>query len=315
MRADRLLRILMLLQSRRRVTAGDLAHHLEVSVRTIQRDMEALGAAGVPVYATRGVEGGWELAGNYRTTLTGMTPVEALAIVAGRPPRLLEDLGLGEGESALTKLLAALGPLAREAAERARQRIHVDLSRWGERAPADPNLTRLQEAALADRLARVRYGGSKSTFVIAPVGLVAKGMVWYLVAIRDEAFRTYRVQRFTSVRVLDDAFERPADFDLATHWESVSAGLAQTWPSYTVTLRVRGQALDRLRWSSAKVVRRGKPGRGGWTQVVVDLESSAEARSVVLSLGADAQVLEPVDLRQSVTQVAERIAARRPRRG
>ena len=145
MRAERLLRIVFLLQSRGRMTAGELAEELEVSARTIQRDMEALSGAGIPVFATRGAEGGWALLKDYRTSLTGLTATDVMAIVVGRPPRLLSELGLADpGEGPVLKLLESISPSAKEQAQRARQRVHIDLAAWGDVGP--PILPVLQQA-------------------------------------------------------------------------------------------------------------------------------------------------------------------------
>src|SRR4051812_23480079 len=163
---------------------------MEVSVRTIQRDMDALSSAGVPVYALRGGGGGWELSPGYRTGLTGLTGDDAVAIMAGRPPRLLEELGVNlRDDSALLKLLAALTPEARGLAERAQQRIHIDLAPWGAKARPVEQLQLIQKASWDDRVIRIRYAGNPRRFRIEPYALVAKGVVWYVVA-RTGHFRT-----------------------------------------------------------------------------------------------------------------------------
>lgn len=190
-RADRLLRILLLLQTRGRMTAGELAGTLEVSVRTVQRDMESLSAAGVPVYALRGGQGGWALVEGFRTTLTGLTPAEAMAVAVGRPESVLKDLGIaGGGDAGLLKVVAALPELSQQLAEHARQRVHVDLEPWGGQAEkVRAVLGALYQATATDQVAEVRYGSS-DPFEIQPLGLVAKGLVWYLVALRGGKLRT-----------------------------------------------------------------------------------------------------------------------------
>src|SRR5215831_17768904 len=186
MRADRLISIMLLLQVRRQITARELARRLEVSERTIHRDMEALGMAGVPVVAERGTGGGWSLLEGYRTNLTGLTGTEMQALLLAKPSPLLADLGLRQAaEVALLKLLAALPAMSRRAAEYARQRLHVDGAGWHEAAEAVPFLLPIQEAIWQERKLRLTYqrgDGATVERLVDPLGLVAKGGVWYLAA-------------------------------------------------------------------------------------------------------------------------------------
>ena len=307
MRADRLLRILLLLQTRGRMTAGDLATSLEVSVRTVQRDMDALSAAGVPVYAERGGTGGWQLVDGFRTTLTGLTPAEALAIAVGRSDSVLRDLGVDSSEAGLLKVLASMPELAQQAAEHARQRVHVDLEPWGAASDsAAPPILRTLYAAISNDVAiRIDYGGS-GTFEIAPLGLVAKGLAWYLVARRTSDYRTYRVSRIREIEMTTNPISRPAGFDLASHWRSVSTDVVQTFPSFRVTLRLDGAALVRLRWAARylDVV----AADDGMHRVRVDLETESEALSAVLSLGESVVVERPKALRAAVGAAAAALA-------
>jgi predicted DNA-binding transcriptional regulator YafY len=308
MRADRLLRILITLQSRGRVTADALAESTEVSVRTIQRDMDALSAAGVPVRSLRGGGGGWELMPGYRSGLTGLTGDDAAAILAGRPPRLLEELGVNlRDDGALLKLLAALTPEARDRAEHARQRIYVDLAPWGGKPRPLEHLQRLQVAAWEDRVARIRYGGNPRSFRIEPYALVAKGTVWYVVG-RARDFRTYRLDRVTHVEVMDDRFERMPDFDLEAHWHQVCDDFANALPECRVQLRLRGPATARVRWS-ARLLELGDPDEHGWRDAVIDTESEREALSVVLGLLPDVIVVGPSSLAAAAYEAAAAFAS------
>src|SRR5918999_3855096 len=186
MRADRLFSIVLLLQAHRLLTARALAERLEVSERTIHRDMEALSGAGIPVVAERGAGGGWSLLGEYRTNLTGLNEAEIQSLFVTRPPRLLADLNLEKAaEGASLKLLAALPTVYRRGAEQARQRIHIDVSGWQRAEEAVPLLHVVQEAVWQERRLRMTYGQEEcgaAERVVDPLGLVAKGSVWYLVA-------------------------------------------------------------------------------------------------------------------------------------
>ncbi len=210
MRADRLLSILLLLQVHRRMTAGELARRLEVSERTIHRDMEALGMAGIPVTAERGTGGGWSLIDGYRTNLTGLNEAEIHALFLARPPRLLADLGLDKAsEAALIKLLAALPARARQGAQEARQRLYIDSTGWWQAYEATPHLCTLHEAVWAERRVRFTYhrtDGEVVTRVANPLGLVAKGNTWYFVARVEDDLRTYRVSRVTAADMLEECF-------------------------------------------------------------------------------------------------------------
>lgn len=311
MRADRLLRILLTLQSRGRVTAEALAERLEVSVRTIQRDMDALSSAGVPVYAVRGGGGGWELTPGYRTGLTGLTGEDAVAIMAGRPPRILREIGVTlSDDSALLKLLAALTPEARGLAERAQQRIHVDLAPWGATPRPVAQLQLLQRAAWDDRIIRMRYSGRARSFRAEPYGLVAKGVVWYLVA-RTRDFRTFRVDRIDDVDVTAEQFDRLPDFDLEGHWARVCEEFAKSFPTYVAHLRVKGPATARVRWSS-RVLDLGDTDRDGWRDATIDAENEQEAVAVVLSLAPNVIVVDPPTLVDATRAAAATLATPAP---
>ena len=241
MRADRLLSILLLLQTHQRLTGRDLAKRLEVSERTIHRDMEALGMAGVPVMAERGTGGGWSLLEGYRTNLTGLTSSEMQALLLASPTRLLADLGLRQAaEAALLKLLAALPAVSRSNAEYARQRLHVDGAGWHEAAEAVPYLLPIQEAIWQERTLRLTYqrgDGATVERLVDPLGLVAKGGVWYLVASVEGELRSYRVSRVLGAEATEASFARPPAFDLAAYWQQSTADFKANLPRYPATLR------------------------------------------------------------------------------
>ena len=218
MRADRLLSILLLLQARGRVTGRELATQLEVSARTVHRDLEALGAAGVPVVALRGSRGGWELSEGWRTQVPGLDDAELRALLMAQP-RVIGDRPLAAAaERALAKLMAAMPEAQRQRAASMRQRLYVDPVGWRGTTENLAMLPVVQDAVTHDRKLSMRYrsaGKNPEERVVGPLGLVAKAMTWYLVAQADAGLRTYRVSRIEDAHVLDEAVERPADFDLA----------------------------------------------------------------------------------------------------
>jgi predicted DNA-binding transcriptional regulator YafY len=313
MRADRLLSILLLLQVHRRMTARELATRLEVSERTIHRDMEALSVAGVPVYAQRGAGGGWILPDAYRTHVAGLTDVEAQTLFLTTPPCLLADLGLEKAaDAALVKLLASLPVMQRRDAEYARQRIHVDSAGWRSSEESVPFLTVLQEAVWQDRRVRIRYGESGTERVIDPLGLVAKGRLWYLVgAVQDEP-RTYRISRVQDATVLEEPCVRPPNFDLAVYWRQSSASFVANLPRYPITVRAAPAILPRLEdpgWYT-RVEGPARPEDSGWVRVRLICQTEEEACRFALGFGPWIEVLEPESLRGRVAQLAAQVVDR-----
>jgi predicted DNA-binding transcriptional regulator YafY len=304
MRAERLLRLLLYLQTRGQSTVDQLAQHLEVSPRTVQRDLDALSLAGVPVYSTRGRGGGWALLPDYRTRLTGLTPSEAMSVFVGATAHVLADLGIdASSDQAITKLIAALPEPARRDAEFARQRLLVDHDGWDDRRVTPRWLDRCREAIWEERRLSITYRDPAEPFVVAPLGLVAKNRTWYLVAARpDGALRTYRLSRIPSAALIEETFTRPSDFDLTRYWAESQQDFRATRPSYPIVLRVRDHAVRRFR-PTAPVV----PDVDGWSVVEADLENADEACAAVLAQAGDAVVIAPTELSHLVRRAAKKI--------
>lgn len=296
MRATRLVSLLLLLQTRGQLTAAELAGQLEISVRTIHRDMESLAAAGVPVEAVRGPAGGYRLAGGYRTRLTGLTADEAEALFAAGMPGPAAELGLG-GE-----LAAALPSELQERATRASRLFHLDTRGWFRAEDRVPHLPQLSAAVWRGCRVRLRYREGRRVVqrTVDPLGLVLKGGAWYLIARRVAGMRVYRVSRVAGVRPLDETFERPAGFELATFWAEWSHAFEQSRPTVEVTVRV------------SEEVRRFLPGEPRIEEdgrVVVAFDNLADAHRELLRFGADLEVLEPAELRDWVGQTSRDVAA------
>lgn len=308
MRAERLLRILFLLQAHQSLTAGELARRLEVSARTIQRDLDSLSLAGVPVYASRGHGGGWTLAPDYRTRLDGLTSAEAITVFVGTTAHVLADLGMDAAAgSAFAKLLSALPANARRDAEYARARVLVDHSGWQGAGEASPHLTVIRQALWEERRVQVCYGGRQIR--LAPLGLVAKGSTWYLVAARDDGeIRTYRVPKISSAVPAEQTFERPRGFDLAAHWAAASERFFATRPEYPVRLRVQTTAVYRLSWAPSTTIREVAERAGGWSDVSMIFENMFEAEAFLLGMAGDAVVIAPDELRHRIRTAADRLS-------
>jgi predicted DNA-binding transcriptional regulator YafY len=318
MRASRLVNLMLLLQSRGGRTGDELARELEVSVRTIYRDLQALAAAGVPVYGVAGPGGGYRLVDGYRSRLTGLTAPEAGALQLVDLSAPLGALGLGsELLAARLKVAAALPQEVRSRAGELAGRVHLDLPGWFETADAAPALPVLTDAVLADRRIRFGYGdsGKSAKRVVDPLGLVLKGRAWYLVARRGERLLTYAVKRMRHPELLDEGYFRPRDFDLASSWNTLVAEFEASLPVVEVRLRVSPAGRGRLPRlvDSSRRDRTDWEGeldedREGWRLMTVTFERIEYAAQELLGLGADVEVLEPIELRHMIVDAVGSLA-------
>jgi predicted DNA-binding transcriptional regulator YafY len=314
-KADRLLSVLMLLQARGRATERELAEQLEVSQRTIHRDLESLSAARVPVVALRGSQGGWELEKGWRTQVPGLNEAELRALLMAQPRAVGHPRLAAAAESALNKLMASLpGPMRAQAAAM-RERLHVDATGWHDTGEDLSMLTVVQDAVARERKLAFDYtkaNGEKAPRTVDPLGLVAKGLSWYLVARGANGIRTYRVSRMEAVTVLAGGFERPPRFDLAEFWKQSTAELDRLRNRYSAVLSVTPAAARQLKgWCVARPVASKDPG----DRVLIDaqFDSEAHARFIVLGFGSALRVLKPDPLRRWVQTEARLIAGGRIR--
>ncbi|MGI5242604.1 helix-turn-helix transcriptional regulator [Dactylosporangium sp. CA-139066] len=320
MRVSRLISLVLLLQSGGTRTAAELAEQLEVSERTIYRDVLALSAAGVPVYAEQGRAGGYRLLDGYRTRLNGLSRAEAEALFLSGLPGPARDMGLGEAlAAAQLKVAAALPDPLREASARARQRFHLDAPGWFRDAAPPPLLGELARAVWEDRVVTLAYegrGGAVSR-TVEPRGLVLKNGVWYLVGRVGAAPRTYRVDRVRAATATGEHFGRDDGFDLAAFWTERAAEFERAVLADTVTVRLSPGGLRLLRFAVEAVAFRAAtegaasqpPDADGWVTVELPVESVAVAYTQLLALGPDAEVLAPPQLREMLAAAAERTAA------
>lgn len=312
MRADRLLSLLMLLQTRGTMTAQSLAAELEVTERTIYRDVTALSAAGVPVYTERGPGGGIALVEDYRTNLTGLNADEVRALFMLSIPAPLDQLGVGaELRTALLKLSAALPSSRRADESTARQRIHLDAAWWFQSEEPTPHLKTIQAALWSNRKLELVYRsdfGANVDMVLAPYGLVAKASVWYLVGAREDHLRVLRVSRIQQAGLGLEGFEYPATFDLPSFWKSWCDEFESSRAQIPVTLRVSpalAQILNENRPETLMSPPKIEP--DGWQTLTLTFESIESARTRILGYGGAAEVLEPLALRRSVQDFAAQI--------
>ncbi|MBI4920885.1 MAG: YafY family transcriptional regulator [Devosia nanyangense] len=316
MRASRLLSIMMLLQAKGRMSAEMLAGELEVSVRTIYRDIDQLSAAGVPVYADIGRNGGFALLDGWRTRLTGLTAPEARALFLSGLPGPAGELGLGdEVAAAELKLLAALPADWQGEAQRMASRFHLDPKGWFHAGPKPEFLKLVAEAVWSEKRIVITYDSwtQVSERLVEPLGLVLKGGIWYLVGRREHGMRTYRLSQIQALTLTDEIFERPKDFDLPSHWRESTAAFERE--VYVAIARVRATriGISRLKDISGTIkdAIEAQPlafDADGWALLDVPIEEETWAAREMTRIGAEVEVLEPASLRQRMTGIARRLA-------
>jgi predicted DNA-binding transcriptional regulator YafY len=318
--ASRLLSLLMLLQTRGRMSARELAGELEVGIRTIHRDIDQLSAAGIPVYAERGRDGGFLLRDGYQTRLTGLTQPEAEILLMAGLPGPVEQLGLAQTlAAARLKLMAALPGAVRAGADRIAARFHLDATAWFQQDDPMPSLPTIARAVWSERVLELQYrraGEAEGRArTLSPLGLVLKGGIWYLVARSGTSMRTYRVSNIRDARMLDEGFSRPADFDLAAHWARASREYEEGVYHAHADVRLSAEGLRRLELLGPYVMRAAartarKPDREGWVRCTLPLESVDFGVRDLMRLGDEVTVIGPARVRAAIAGAASRIVAR-----
>lgn len=316
MRASRLLSILIMLQIRGRVSARELADRLEVSKRTIYRDVDELSAAGVPVYADRGAAGGFALLDGWRTVLNGLTSSEADALLLSGVPAAAADLGWTQvAASARLKLLAALPAGVSEGAVRIADRFHLDPHPWHKRPHVPHEILReLSDAVWESRRIRLRYESwtGERERLLDPLGVVLKAGEWYFVARDRDRTGIYKLDKARDLTILPEQFERPRVFDLAAAWNSAVQAFEQGLRRREARLRVADSALsrlDRLGADMADPIANAVSDAEGWREATVMIESIGYAAGLILGFGCEIVVLAPAELRDELRRRAASVVA------
>ena len=313
MKSDRLLSALLLLQAHGRLTGRELSERLEVSQRTIHRDMEALSASGIPISALRGAQGGWQLEKGWRTQVPGLDRAELSALLMTQPQGLGSPGLASAAERAFGKLMAALPNRMRQEAIAIRERLHVDSTGWRASAEDLSMLAPVQDAVARDcklTFDYTRADGQSAPRTVDPLGLVAKGFSWYLVARAPNGLRTYRISRMKAVTPLAIPFERPRNFDLAAFWKASTTELKLQRNHYDVILALHPQAAESLKTrcaTSPAKPPRNHPTPKDWLTLRVEFENEEQARFVTLGLGPKAHALAPPTLRRHILADAKAI--------
>lgn len=313
MRADRLLSVLLLLQSRGTVTAAEVAEELEVSERTARRDLEALAMAGVPVYSRQGRGGGWQLVGGARTDLTGLTADEARALflVAGPASEATPQV-----KAALRKLVQALPEPFRPSAEAASAAVVIDPNGWGHGAagerPAPPHLADLQRAVIEGDQVDLGYVDrtrAATTRRVHPLGLAAKRQVWYLVANTENGMRTFRVDRVTAVEPTGRPVVRPDGFDLAEAWRMVTTELDQRWAAITARGTADPEVVGTMRMVLGSRLRIGPLTPEGRVEVEIEGPAPYPLAAELAGWGAGLDLHEPAEMRDHLAEIGAQLVA------
>ncbi|GLX66569.1 helix-turn-helix transcriptional regulator [Paenibacillus glycanilyticus] len=316
MRADRLLSIMILLQNHEIMTTKELADKLEVSDRTILRDMDALSLAGIPVIADRGKTGGWRLMDHFRTQLSGMKLEDTKALFILPSEQMLNDLGVApNGLDIRQKLLATLPGSSKSEARHYMEKIYMDTGTWKPNSDRNQSLLTIQKALWEDRKLAIDYrkaDGTSSQRVISPLGLVAKGSSWYLVAMNDSReYRSFKVSRITQAETTDEGFIRPDGFDLAAYWKGSKADFAQSLPSLEVKVLVHPSTIGRLTFTDRFVekVDADAQAADGMVPVTLRFNTEQEAAEYVLGYGGAIKLLQPEHLVERILQQAKAVIA------
>jgi predicted DNA-binding transcriptional regulator YafY len=311
MRADRLVAVLLLMQSRGRVTAAELAAELEVSVATARRDLEALSAAGVPVYPQAGRGGGWSLLGGARTDLSGLTAneAEALFLLAGPAAAATPEV-----KSALRKLVRALPRTFRDDAEAAADAVVIDPTGWGERDPDRPELVRaLQSATVRRRKVRLGYegrAGERTHRLVDPWGLVDKDDVWYLIAGTEAGQRTFRVDRIAEAEVTELTFERPEGFVLSEAWGKVVDEMERRRSLLSATVLIAERFLPVLRHQFGRHCEVERVEEDGRVRARVAAPMALSIAEQLAGWGARVEVVEPEAVRAQLARIGSELVER-----
>jgi predicted DNA-binding transcriptional regulator YafY len=317
MRASRLLTIQMLLQTRGRMSAQALAQLLEVSVRTLYRDVDQLTAAGVPIYAEQGRNGGFQLVEGWKTALTGFTASESQAVFMSGLAGPAAELGFGQQVvDAQLKLMTALPAHQRDDAQRVQTRFHLDPADWYREADPVPHLATVATAVWQDRQLNLRYDSWKAEVArtVHPLGLVLKAGVWYLVATSEGKPRTYRVSNILNATVVDKASTRPKRFDLPAYWaESIRRFEADLYQGHA-EVQATAQGVKQLRQLSSAVAKAvaaqaPAPQAGEPVRLKIPIETLDHASYQLLRMAPDVEVVSPVALRRAIVQRLKAIQA------
>ena len=315
MKAERLIKILLILQHGEMINTRTLANELGVSERTIHRDMESLSLVGIPVYSERGVAGGWRLVDDWKHKLSYLKEKEIISLFLPSSEKIIADLNLDMSVDELKqKLLLSVPDHVKESAINLSERIHIDTSSWRNSQEKMKYMDLVQQAVMDSKKVTIHYEKGnrvEKTYEIDPLGLVAKGNTWYLVATNDKKeYRNYRVSRILGVQVLDEQFNRPDDFVLADYWKESKEKFIQSLPEFQVEVEASKHILNRIMFTG-RFVRHVKnstvQNESKWIPVSLSFPTEEEATNFILGFGNQMKVIDPLYLQDELTRRAKEV--------
>ncbi|MGI8316355.1 helix-turn-helix transcriptional regulator [Halobacillus mangrovi] len=314
MKAERMIKILILLQYGETVSTPELAKELEVSERTIHRDMEALSRAGIPVYSQRGKAGGWRLIDDWKQKLSWLKEKELQLLFLPPADKILTDLDIDiSSKEVKNKLLLSLPEPSRQQAKSLWERVYVDMGTWkNTQTDITAAMDTLHDAVMNEQKAKIFYkkaNGVEKESMIQPLGLVAKASTWYVVAINENGdYRSYKVVRISQISIMDDYFERPADFDLASYWKNSKKSFTENLPKFSVEVKVSSSACKRMMFTGRFVTKVSeKVTEDGWAYVELTFQTEEEAVNFIIGFGDQILVVSPESLISKVTKRAKEV--------
>lgn len=315
MKAERLIKILLILQHGEMINTRTLANELGVSERTIHRDMESLSLVGIPVYSERGVAGGWRLVDDWKHKLSYLKEKEIISLFLPSSEKIIADLNLDMSiEELKQKLLLSVPDHVKKSAINLSERIHIDTSSWRNSQEKMKYMDLVQQAVMDSKKLIIHYEKSdqeEKTYEIDPLGLVAKGNTWYLVATNDKKeYRNYRVSRILDMQVLEEQFNRPDDFVLADYWKESKKKFVQSLPEFQVEVEASKHILNRIMFTG-RFVRYVKistvQNESKWIPVSLSFPTEEEAINFILGFGNQMKVIDPLYLQDELTRRAKEV--------
>ncbi|WP_281974338.1 helix-turn-helix transcriptional regulator [Halobacillus litoralis] len=315
MKAERLIKILLLLQHGEIISTREMAEELEVSERTVHRDMESLSAAGIPVYAERGKAGGWKLVDNWKQRLSWLKEKEMLSLFLPHAEKIMNDLNMDiSSKDIRDKLMLSLPEGAKQSAVNLWERIYVDMGTWKNSTnEMNPAMKVMKEAVMNNKKVTISYkkaNGEIRDSIVKPLGLVAKSSNWYVIALnQQDEFRSYKVTRIIEGEIMDEDFNRPSDFKLSDHWEQSKKQFMQSLPEFQVKVNVSPFAHQRIKFTGRFVQAEyeGMTTENGWTELGLIFNTEEEAVNYIVGFGNQVRILSPLDLIDKVTDRAKEI--------
>ncbi|MEC3883598.1 YafY family protein [Halobacillus sp. HZG1] len=315
MKAERLIKVLLLLQHGEVISTREISKELEVSERTVHRDMESLSAAGIPIYSERGPAGGWRLVDDWKQKLSWLKEKEMMSLFLPHAEKIINDLNMGVSSKKIRdKLLLSFPEETKQSVVKLWERIHVDMGTWkNTQVEANKAMEVMKEAVMNNKKTTINYqkaNGEVKEYIIKPLGLVAKSSSWYVVALnKQDEFRSYKINRVIDCVLTDEDFTRPMNFNLSEHWEESKKQFMHSLPKFRVNVKVSSFAHKRIMFSGrfVQTTDNEKITKNDWADLELTFNTEDEAVNFIVGFGNDVKIISPMDLIKKVTDRAREI--------